>query len=91
MFEYSVTQKDPVIPTEKNTLGLHEALSHFYVDSNGVQKEFPKQIGKNQEKLARMQSKLSRMKQGSKNYEQQLGKIQRLHEHIANQRKDFLH
>ena len=46
---------------------------------------------RSREKLARMQQKLSRMEPGSRNYEDQLQKIRLLHEHLANQRKDFLH
>ncbi len=38
-----------------------------------------------------MQSRLSRMESGSRNYEEQMQKIRLLHEHIANQRKDFIH
>ena len=91
MFEYPVKERSPVVPTEKTTIGLHESLSHFYVDNDGKRVELPKQIGKNQEKLNKMQRKLSRMEQSSKNYEQQLRKIQTLYEHIANQRKDFIH
>lgn len=43
------------------------------------------------EKLARMQRKLSRMQQGSRNYEEQLQKVRLQYEHIANQRRDFAH
>ena len=43
------------------------------------------------EKLARMQKKLSRMQKGSKNYQEQLQKLRLLHEHIANQRRDYIH
>lgn len=50
----------------------------------------PDQI-RSREKLARMQQKLSRMEPGSRNYEEQLRKLRLLHEHLANQRKDFLH
>ena len=44
-----------------------------------------------EEKLAHEQRLLANMKYGSKNYNRQLHKIQVLQEHIANQRKDFIH
>lgn len=44
-----------------------------------------------EEKLAKEQRKLNRMKSGSKNYYEQLHVIGKLHEHAANRRKDFLH
>ena len=44
-----------------------------------------------QKKLAKEQRKLSRKVYRSHNYYKQLQKVQKLQEHIANQRKDFLH
>ena len=43
------------------------------------------------EKLAKIQRSLSRMEPGSKNYQEAVQKYRLLHEHIANQRRDFLH
>ncbi|WP_410920281.1 transposase, partial [Proteus mirabilis] len=45
----------------------------------------------NQRKLARLQRKLSRKITFSANWQKQKRKIQRLHSHIANIRKDYLH
>ncbi|NHU29906.1 transposase, partial [Proteus mirabilis] len=45
----------------------------------------------NQRKLARLQRKLSRKITFSANWQKQKRKIQRLHTHIANIRKDYLH
>ncbi|UXJ02310.1 transposase [Proteus mirabilis] len=41
--------------------------------------------------MARLQRKLSRKIQFSANWQKQKRKIQRLHSHIANIRKDYLH
>lgn len=90
-FEYTVKEAEPVVPSPETTLGLHYSMSHFYVDSEGQMADPPKWLQQSQGKLAQMQRRLSRMKYGSKNYEQQLQKIRTLHEHIANQRKDHLH
>ena len=74
-----------------NSIGLDFSLSHLYVDSNGNHVDMPKYYEDSLEKLAKEQRKLSRMNKGSTHYQKQLIKIQNLHEHIANQRKDFLH
>lgn len=61
------------------------------MDSNGETPDPPHWLRRSEKKLALMQQRLSRMQRGSKNYEAQLQKIRLLHEHIANQRLDFVH
>ena len=90
-FEYAVKPPKAVQPTLETTLGLNFSLSHFYIDSNGHAADAPHWIQRSQDKLGRMQKRLAQMQRGSKNYEQQLHRLQCLHEHIANQRKDFIH
>ena len=48
-------------------------------------------MGRSREKLAEMQRRLARMERGSRSYQDQLQKIRLQHEHIANQRRDFVH
>ena len=91
LFEYEKNEVAPVIATEENTVGLNFSLSALYVDSEANAPGLPPHMKRSQQKLYDMQRKLSRMERGSKNYEQQLHKIRLLHEHIANQRQDFLH
>ena len=74
-----------------NVIGLDYSMNELYVDSNGDMPEYPRFYREAQEKLAREQRKLSRRKKGGSNYRKQKLKVARLHEHIANQRKDFLH
>ena len=81
----------PVVPTKKTSLGLDYSSHDFYVDSNGEVANYPQFYRQSEEKLAKEQRKLSRMKVGSRNYDEQLHKVQLLHEHIANQRKNFCH
>ena len=90
-FSYPVKAPQPVLPTAETTLGLNYSLSHFYVDSQGNRADPPHWFRASAAKLAKLQRRLSRMQKGSKNYQEQVRKIQRLHEHIANQRKDFAH
>ena len=81
----------PVVPTKETSLGLDYSSHDFYVDSNGNIANYPQFYRQSEEKLAKEQRKLSRMKVGSRNYDEQLHKVQLLHEHIANQRKNFCH
>ena len=78
-----------VIPA--TILGLDFSMSELYMDSNGEKPGFPHPYRKAQKRLAREQRKLSKQKKGGANYRKQKLKIAKLHEHIANQRKDFLH
>lgn len=80
-----------VVPTKEKSLGLDYSSHDFYVDSNGEVANYPRFYRQSEEKIAKEQCKLSRMKVGSKNYNEQLHKVQLLHEHITNQRKNFCH
>lgn len=80
-----------VVPTKEKSLGLDYSSHDFYVDSNGEVANYPRFYRQSEEKIAKEQRKLSRMKVSSKNYNEQLHKVQLLHEHITNQRKNFCH
>lgn len=89
LFEY-----DKIIePIENPTkfIGLDYKSDGLYMDSEGYSPKGHKYFRKGQKKLARAQRKLKHKKVGSKNYEKQKLKIAKIHKHIANQRKDFLH
>jgi len=88
LYEYEVAIK-PVVPM--TILGLDFSMSELYMDSNGDKPGYPHPYRKAQKKLAREQRILSKRKKGGTNYRKQKLKISKLHEHIANQRKDFLH
>ncbi len=91
LYEYDVKTPDPVIPAPETTLGLQYSMSHFYVDDRGEMADAPHWLSASQEKLAKLQRKLSRMQPGSRNYAEAVQKYRLLHEHIANQRRDFIH
>lgn len=59
--------------------------------SDGIKFPILKSLRNNLSKLKREQRKLSKMIKGSNNYNKQKLKIAKLHQHIANQRKDYLH
>ena len=90
----SITVELPMEPTMADNgkksgvdLGLrkHVALS----DDSYV--EYPKFLKQSADKLKHQQRDLSKMKKGSINYNNQKVALAETHEHIANQRQDFLH
>lgn len=78
------------VPNDK-MIGLDLGLNHFYIDSNGKKVENPKFLKANLNKLATLQRKLKNKEKGSSNYKKLQRKISKLHLHITNIRKDFLH
>ena len=76
---------------ELNILGLDYSSKSLYVDSNGNSAGYPRYYRKSQMHLRMLQKKLSRQTKHGKNYEKTRVKLSKLHEHISNQRKDFLH
>ncbi len=88
LFEYeNQVQQQP--PT--TFLGLDFSMHELYIDSNGFEPCYPRYYRQAEKKLAREQRKLSKMMKGSKNRDRQRIRVARLHEKVANQRKDFLH
>ncbi len=78
------------IPSDQ-IIGCDLGLTHFLIDSNGRKVENPRYLKNNLKKLARLQRRLKHKKMGSSNSQKLKQKISKLHLHIANMRKDFLH
>ena len=88
--EYEWEQPVIELSTDR-ALGLDYSSPHFYVDSQGIEADMPHFYREAEEKLAREQRKLSRMKRGSANYVKQRKRVARYHERVANSRKDWVH
>ena len=88
LFEYE-SQVQQIKP--KTFLGLDFSMPELYKDSNGNEPKCPHYYRQAEKRLKREQRKLSLMQRGSKNREKQRVKVAKLHEKVANQRKDFLH
>ena len=88
-FDYGEYIKESLDPN--NSIGLDFSMKHLFVDSDGNHLDMPTYYQDSLTKLAKEQRKLSRMKKDSSHYKKQLLRVKNLHEHIANQRKDFLH
>jgi len=88
LYEYEVNvQPKPI----KTVIGLDYAMSEMYITDCGEHADYPRYYRRALEKLKRMQRALSKMTRYSKNYYKQKRKIAKLHEHIADQRRDFQH
>ena len=90
-YEYTEKAREAAVPTPETTIGLKYSLAHFYAADNGEMASPPRWLKQSKEKLGKIQRQLSRMQPGSRNYEQAVQKYRLLHEHIANQRRDFIH
>ena len=73
-----------------NTVGMDLGIKEFCITSDGEMTPNPKYLKKSLDKLAKLQRELSRKSKGGSNRNKARIKVARLHEHIVNQRKDFL-
>lgn len=71
--------------------GIDVGIKHFAKVSDHTERENPKFFRKYEAKLAKEQRVLSRRVKHSKNWEKQRVKVAKIHERIANARKDNLH
>lgn len=77
--------------TPQTFIGLDFSMHGLYKDSNGNEPQYPGYYRQAEKRLRRGQRKLSLMQKGSKNRGKQRTKVAKMHEKVANQRKDFLH
>jgi len=71
-------------------VGVDLGIKDFAILSTGEKVAHPSCLRKAEKKLVKLQRKLSKKKKGSANRGKVSLKVARLHEKIANQRKDFL-
>ncbi|GAK10434.1 IS200/IS605 family element RNA-guided endonuclease TnpB [Geomicrobium sp. JCM 19039] len=89
------------LPSTGQSVGVDLGITNFAILSSGEKMDNHRFTKAMRQKLAREQRKLSRRAEGAKrrgtplhlakNYEKQKRVVARLHEKVANQRKDFLH
>ena len=87
LFEEDIKQ----LPKTDKEVGIDLGLKDFAICSDGTKIPVLQSLRSQINKLRKEQRKLSKMQKGSNNYEMQRIKIAKLHSHIANQRKDYLH
>ena len=91
LFDYEAE----IIPVEPvKAVGLDFSMTELLAASEDdvrTEEQFLHRYRKSLNKLAKEQRILSHRQKGSKRYRKQRVKVARLHEHIANQRADYLH
>ncbi|GBC61106.1 transposase [Desulfonema ishimotonii] len=90
---FASVQCEVVIPVSDNgypPVRVDLGIRHFAILSTGEKVAHPSYLRKSEKKLVRLQRRLSKKKKGSSNRWKMRLKVARLHEHVANQRKDFL-
>lgn len=86
LIEEEIQQLDQV----DSKIGVDVGIKDFAITSNGNKYENPKWLRKSEKRLTKLQKDLSRKVKGSSNRNKARIQVAKLHERIANQRKDFL-
>lgn len=76
-------------PSLNNTLGIDLGLKEFLVDSEGENVTIPRHYRKSLKQLKIVQKGVSRQKNRSKNRQKAIKRLAKLHQKVANKRKDF--
>lgn len=82
---------DAKLPATTAKVGIDLGVSTFATLSSGEKVKVPNARKKLEKRLKKAQREVSRRKKGSKNREKSKRRVARLHQHISNVRKDFLH
>ena len=80
-----------VLPVADENIGMDLGIKDFAITSDGEKIPNQKYLQQSLRKLAKLQKELSRKAKGGSNWNKARIKVARLQEHIANQRKDYLH
>ena len=86
-----ILTEDYLLNYSDRILGLDYDSKNLYTDNQGNRVDYPKFYYQSMKKLAKLQKQFSRKSKKSKNREKLRLQIAKLHEHISNQRRDFLH
>ncbi|MBW4460473.1 MAG: transposase [Nodosilinea sp. WJT8-NPBG4] len=82
---------DLVPSSEGKAIGIDLGLTHFAITSDGSKYDNPRHLSKRAKNLKRKQQKLSRKQKGSGKRNKARKIVARVHDRIANTRKDFQH
>jgi putative transposase len=76
---------------EGRSVGIDVGLNSFAVDSDGAVIENPRFYEHSLNKIKKIQQSISRKKQFSQNWKKAKSRLEKVYDHITNQKKDFLH
>jgi putative transposase len=80
-----------LLPANDRSVGLDMGITYLLADSDGVTTENPRAYKRSLSRLVKAQQRLSRRRKGSRRRHKAARNVARIHEKIANQRKDALH
>jgi len=80
-----------ILPKTNQSVGLDVGCESFLTDSNGLKVENPRFMKKSQDKIVKLQQKLSKQKKTSNRRKRAKCYLAKTHEKIQNQRFDFQH
>jgi putative transposase len=79
------------LPITNMKVGIDLGLKHLAIPSEGELIESPKYLRLSEQRLKHLQRAVSKKKKGSKRRSKAVHQLAKLHEHVANQRKDHAH
>ncbi|MFK4467711.1 RNA-guided endonuclease TnpB family protein [Bacillus sp. RC252] len=85
-YEKEIVQKEV-----QSVVGLDFAMAELYVSSEDEKANYPRFYPQMLDRLAKAQRVLARRVKGSERWNKQRIRVAKLHEKVANQRKNFLH
>lgn len=88
---FAVECDDQPLPFNPNMIGIDVGLTSFATLSDGTKIENPRWLRAAQAKLRRLQRRVARRKKGSNRRRKAVLLLQRFHNHIRDQRRDFHH
>lgn len=87
----SVEVEPTPLPKCMDAVGIDLGVKCLAVTSNAEYFDSPRYLRKSEKRLRRLQRSICRKKIGSKRRKKDIHVLARLHEHIANQRRDYAH
>src|SRR6266513_341342 len=86
---FSCAVAPQVLPPSTEEIGVDVGLESFAVLSDGTPIKNPRWYRKAQARLRQAQRRVARRKKGSERRRKAVSLLQKIHEHVASQRKDF--
>jgi len=83
--------KSPLKWKKRKTHSVHLGIRHYAVLSDGNNVDHPRNLERNLDRLSKLCREWSRKKKGSRRWRIWRDRVRRVHEKIANCRKDFIH
>ena len=91
---YVVVQAEQEVSEPKRegrSIGIDVGLNSFAVDSNGAVIENPRFHEHSRKKIKTLQQSITRKKRFSQNWKKAKSNLEKVYDHITNQKRDFLH